>query len=101
MKKGMNVLVEKPVCLTREEGELLLETQKETGVKVMVGQVVRAFDEYRYLKEVYDNKTLGKLKSIVMQRVSGNVRWGFEGWFHDEKRVVPLCWIFISMTWIF
>ena len=32
MKKGMNVLVEKPVCLTREEGELLLETQKETGV---------------------------------------------------------------------
>ena len=86
MKKGMNVLVEKPVCLTREEGELLLETQKETGVKVMVGQVVRAFDEYRYLKEVYDNKTLGKLKSIVMQRVSGNVRWGFEGWFHDEKK---------------
>ena len=52
----------------------------------MVGQVVRAFDEYRYLKEVYDNKTLGKLKSIVMQRVSGNVRWGFEGWFHDEKK---------------
>ena len=86
MKKGMNVLVEKPVCLTREEGELLLETQKETGVKVMVGQVVRAFDEYRYLKEVYVNKTLGKLKSIVMQRVSGNVRWGFEGWFHDEKK---------------
>lgn len=86
MKKGMNVLVEKPVCLTREEGELLLETQKETGVKVMVGQVVRAFDEYRYLKEVYANKTLGKLKSIVMQRVSGNVRWGFEGWFHDEKK---------------
>lgn len=21
-----------------------------------------------------------------MQRVSGNVRWGFEGWFHDEKK---------------
>lgn len=46
----MNVLVEKPVCLTRER-RLLLETQKETGVKVMVGQVVRAFDEYRYLKK--------------------------------------------------
>lgn len=86
MKRGMHVLVEKPVCLTREEGECLLQAQKETGVKVMVGQVVRAFDEYRYLKEVYDNKTLGKLKSIVMQRVSGNVRWGFEGWFHDEKK---------------
>ena len=39
--------------------------QKKTGVSVMVGQVVRSFDEYRYLKDVYDNKTYGKLKSIA------------------------------------
>ena len=28
MKKGRDVFIEKPVCLTREEGELLLQTQK-------------------------------------------------------------------------
>lgn len=86
MNRGMNVLVEKPVCLMEEDCERLLEAEKRTGVKVMAGQVVRFFDEYRYLKDAYNSRSYGKLKSIVMQRISGNVRWGFEDWFHDEKR---------------
>lgn len=86
MEKGMHVFCEKPVCLTAEDGRRLLEVQKKTGVSVMVGQVVRSFDEYRYLKDVYENKTYGKLKSIVMQRISGDTKWGFEDWFHDEKK---------------
>ena len=86
MEQGMHVLVEKPVCLTAEEGKQILEAEERTGRKVMVGQVVRSFDEYRYLKQVYDDKTFGCLKSIVMQRISGDVQWGFEDWFHDEKK---------------
>ena len=86
MEKGMNVFIEKPVCLTEAEGEQLLETEKKTGVKAMVGQVVRSTPEYRYLKKLYDDKTYGTLKSIVMQRVSGRVKWGFDNWFHDENR---------------
>lgn len=86
MEKGMHVFVEKPICLTKEDAEKILEAEKRTGVKAMVGQVVRSFDEYRYLKEAYEKGTYGKLRSIVMQRVSGNVNWGFEDWFHDEKR---------------
>lgn len=86
MEQGMHVLVEKPVCLTMEEGKLILEAEQRTGRKVMVGQVVRSFDEYRYLKQVYDDKRFGGLKSMVMQRISGDVKWGFEDWFHDEKK---------------
>ena len=86
MKKGMNVFLEKPVCLTEEEGKLLLETEKRTGVLAMAGQVVRAFDEYDFLKKAYDNGTYGKLRSIDMKRLSGNVTWGFEDWFHDEAK---------------
>ena len=40
MEKGMHVFCEKPVCLTAEEGRRLLEVQKQSGVSVMVGQVV-------------------------------------------------------------
>ncbi|NCC43521.1 MAG: Gfo/Idh/MocA family oxidoreductase [Clostridia bacterium] len=86
MDKGMNVFVEKPVCLTREDADKILEAEKRTGVKAMVGQVVRSFEEYKYLKKVYEEGTYGKLKSIVMQRISGDVKWGFEDWFHDERR---------------
>lgn len=86
MEHGMHVLVEKPVCLTHEDGQKILEAAERTGRKVMVGQVVRSFDEYQYLKKVYDEKTYGRLKSIVMQRISGDVQWGFEDWFHDEDK---------------
>lgn len=86
LEKGMNVLVEKPVCLTEADCELLLDAEKRSGKKVMVGQVVRSFDEYIYLKNVYDTEKYGKLKSITMERISGDVKWGFEDWFHQEEK---------------
>lgn len=86
MEKGCHVFVEKPVCLTSEEASLILETQKRTGMQVMVGHVVRFMEEYRYLKQVYESRELGELKSIIMQRISGDVVWGFKDWFHNEKR---------------
>lgn len=86
MEKGIHVLIEKPVCLTKEDGQKLLETEKRTKVKVLVGQVLRCFEEYQYLKKIYDSKTYGNLKSIIMHRLSGNVNWGFNDWFHDEKK---------------
>ena len=36
------------------------EVQKKTGARVMVGQVVRSFGEYRYLKDIYEKKDLWK-----------------------------------------
>lgn len=86
MEKGIPVLLEKPACLTEKECERLLETQKRTGVKVMVGQVLRFFPEYRLLKELFEKKTYGELKGLVMQRLSQNVLWGYQNWFHDEKK---------------
>lgn len=86
MKKGMHVMLEKPACLTEDECRLLLETQRETKAKVMVGQVLRSFREYQYLKQAYSDGRFGRLRSIVMQRVSGDVTWGFDDWFHDAKR---------------
>ncbi|NLP33930.1 MAG: Gfo/Idh/MocA family oxidoreductase [Clostridiales bacterium] len=86
MEKGCHTFIEKPVCLTKTDCDRLLEAEKKTGVKVMVGQVVRFFGEYKYLKKVYDEQKFGKLKSIVMNRVSGDVTWGYEDWFHDINK---------------
>lgn len=86
MKKGMHVFVEKPVCLTEEDCEMLQKTERETGALVMVGQVVRYFDEYKKLKEIYESGKYGRLKSLMMRRLSGDVIWGYENWFHDEEK---------------
>jgi len=86
MKKGRNVFLEKPVCLTKEEGELLLKTQKETGAIVQVGQVIRMWDEYMWLKEAADSGKFGKIHSAVFNRLSSYPTWAWEGWLHDGEK---------------
>ena len=86
MKKGRNVFLEKPACLTKEEGKLLLETEKETGAIVQVGQVIRFWDEYKWLKEVYESGKFGKLNSGVFKRLSSYPTWAWNGWLHDPYK---------------
>lgn len=86
MQRGLHVLIEKPVCLTESECGRLLEAKKQATGKVFVGQVVRFFEEYLYLKQIYQSGKYGKLKSISLQRLSGDVTWGFEDWFHNEAK---------------
>jgi predicted dehydrogenase len=86
MGKGYNVLIEKPVCLHEGEAWQLLEMKKKTGVKVMVGQCIRFWDEYVYLKELIDQKTYGQLISAVFKRISPKPGWSWEGWILDSSK---------------
>ncbi|MBP3336913.1 MAG: Gfo/Idh/MocA family oxidoreductase [Clostridia bacterium] len=86
MKKGRSVFIEKPVCMTKEEGALLLKTQEETGAKVHVGQVVRMWDEYVWLKNVADSGKYGKILSAVFTRISAKPEWDWENWLKDTKK---------------
>src|SRR5437660_3906534 len=38
---GKHVLIEKPMCLTRQEAETIIKAREEAGVKVMVGYMRR------------------------------------------------------------
>ena len=86
MKAGKNVFLEKPVCLTKEEGELLLKTQEETGAIVQVGQVIRMWDEYVWLKEKADSGEFGKIHSAVFKRLSSYPTWAWDNWLHQGDK---------------
>ena len=58
MKKGINVLSEKPISLKESDVGLLFSTAKENGVKYMVAQVLRFWNEYEALKQIYDTKKI-------------------------------------------
>ncbi len=86
MEQGLNVFLEKPVCLNEEEAKLLLETQKKTGVKVQIGQVVRFDKAVIWLKEAVEKGTYGKLIHGSFHRLSAFPAWGWENWFADYKK---------------
>ncbi len=86
MRKAKYVFIEKPVTLTEKEGERLLEVQRETGAGVQVGQVIRFWDEYVYLKGVIDSGVYGKPKNAFFSRLSPRPNWAWEGWIHDCEK---------------
>jgi predicted dehydrogenase len=83
MKKGLSVFCEKPVALQDHELALLLETQKRTNEKVMIGHVVRFTPEYAYLKDAVQDNRFGKLVSGVFQRLSAHPGWTSGNWIHN------------------
>ena len=86
MRKVKNVFIEKPVALNAEECDRLLKVQEETGAGVQVGQVIRFWDEYVYLKEVIDGKKYGKVENAFFSRLSPKPDWGWDNWLTDSER---------------
>ena len=86
MKAGKNVFVEKPIAFKDEDMELILATEKETGAKVQVGQVIRQWTEYVWLKKTVDAGTFGKIQHAMFRRMSSRPEWAWEGWLHQVDK---------------
>ncbi len=86
MRKGMNVFLEKPVCMNEEEAQLLLKTEEETGVRVQIGLCCRFNNECNYLKNLIDKNTYGKLLALSLQRISPRPMWSWENWYLDPDK---------------
>ena len=86
MKAGKNVFVEKPIAFKDEDMELILKTEQETGTKVQVGQVIRQWTEYVWLKKAVDAGTFGKIQHAMFRRMSSRPEWAWEGWLHQVDK---------------
>ena len=86
MDKVKYVFVEKPVALTKEEGEKMLAKSRETGCEVQVGQVIRFWDEYVELKKIIESGVYGKVVNANFRRLSPRPTWGWDNWLLDTAR---------------
>ena len=86
MRAGKDVFIEKPVCLREEDMALLLETERQTGRKVQVGQVLRFWNEYVWLKRTADEGTYGKFLGGMFRRMSSSPTWSRDDWYHKPER---------------
>ncbi len=75
LKKGINVIVEKPMALSSEECAEMIEAAEESDAKFMVGHCVRFSKYYSFLKELVDSAKYGKLVSAEFQRLSQVPLW--------------------------
>ena len=67
LQHGIHVLVEKPMALTVEECQHMIEASQESHAVIAVGLVRRFYPASLFVKELLDTKFLGELNSFDVQ----------------------------------
>jgi predicted dehydrogenase len=81
---GKHVICEKPLALTVEEVDNIIEATKKAGVKFMAAQVLRFWPEYVEIKKLYDNGDLGATQIVNASRLTQFPTWS--EWFKDVSK---------------
>ncbi len=69
IQHGKHVLIEKPMCLTRQDAEKIIKARDEAGVKVMVGYMRRFAPAF--LEAVEQVRTLEKINYVRVRDIIG------------------------------
>ena len=69
IKKGINILLEKPIAATVAEAKQVVKAAKEKGVKFTVGHIERFNPAVIKLKQLIDNGKIGEIVSIGTTRI--------------------------------
>lgn len=84
IESGKSVLVEKPMTLSSETSQELVDLAKAKGVQLMVGHVLLFHPAIRKIKEIIDSDELGNLYYLYSNRLNlgtvrteENVFWSF------------------------
>lgn len=95
LQAGKDVLVEKPLALTVEEGGELIDLARQKGAVLMVGHILQYHPAVLKLKELIDEGFLGKIRYIYSNRLNigklrteENVLWSFAP--HDISLILML-----------
>ena len=93
MRQGYDVLLEKPMAQTEQQCIDLLARQRETGVMVAVGHVLRYSPYFRALKKALDSGLVGNVVNVQHQEpvMYAHMAHSFvRGNWHDGKATTPM-----------
>ena len=92
---GKHVYVEKPIALTIDDAQKMIDASKKAGRILMVGHLLQYHPVFLKLKELVADGELGKLRYIYSRRLSlgklrteENVLWSFAP--HDISMILTL-----------
>jgi len=85
LKKGKNVLCEKPVAMNAKEAEEILETAKKSKKKFMVAFPHRFSPGATFLKKMIDDKEFGEIYYAKASYLRRRGIPGLGGWFTTKK----------------
>lgn len=90
LKAGKHVLCEKPMAVSLADCEAMVETAKQTGNKLMIGQNQRLTPAHRKARELIQSGAIGDVITFhTTFSHSGADNWSIDGknsWFMDKNQ---------------
>ncbi len=84
VQAGKHVICEKPIALTHDDADAIVEATENAGVKFMVAHILRFVPEYAALKRLIANNELGRPLSATAYRIDAMPAWG--QWFSNASQ---------------
>lgn len=75
-----HLFCEKPIATTLEDAQAIKEICSKNGVKLMIGHVLRFWNEYVKAREIVKEDTLGEILSLSAHRLSVAPTWSQNHW---------------------
>jgi len=80
LEAGKHVFCEKPMAITIEGCDRILQAWKTSGVRLMIGFNMRYMNMFRVMKEIVDSGVIGEIKAVWVRHFVGR---GSEFYYHD------------------
>ncbi|WP_426998722.1 Gfo/Idh/MocA family protein [Pseudarthrobacter sp. N5] len=91
LKAGIPTFCEKPLDITQEAADLILQTAYETGTRLYVGHNMRHMPVVVQMRELIEAGTIGEVKAIWCRHFVGNGGdYYFKDWHSERKNVTSL-----------
>ena len=85
LSRGYNVMCEKPMALTEDKCANMIEARDASGKQLMIGQCLRFYREYEFLKACIEDGRYGRPTAAYFERLSGPPRWGWNNWYMKHE----------------
>jgi predicted dehydrogenase len=91
LRAGVAVFCEKPLAITIEDCDTLLQTAMQTGTRLYVGHNMRHLPMVRQMRELIVSGRIGEVKTIWCRHFVGNGGdYYFKDWHADRSRSTGL-----------
>ena len=91
LRAGVPVFCEKPLAITAEDADRVLETARETGTRLYVGHNMRHLPVVRLMRDIIRSGRIGEVKAIWCRHFVGNGGdFYFKDWHADRTKSTGL-----------
>lgn len=86
LERGLHVFSEKPMAITLDACQSMLDKAAENKKMLMIGQCLRYWPEYAKLKEYIESGEFGRVIRADFSRLSATPIWSWQNWLLDHEK---------------